>query len=346
MPVLEYKCPGCGSGMVFDVDSGKLTCSGCGRQDNILQIPDVLTSYVFSEEDVAKEYCCNNCGAVIIADHETSATTCKFCDSPVVLSERLTGKLAPAKIIPFTVSEEEAVKAFRKWCKRGLFTPARFKPADRIKKLTAMYVPFWLYNLHSDVEVQATGKKNNTYTSGDYEYTDTKYYDVYRKICLEYVKVPVDAAEKMDDRLMDHLEPFPYDRLEDFSTAYLSGYIAEKYSYNEKELFPRVKTKIREYIDDYIDGTMSEYDSVSYQDISIDTRTQQAQYVLLPVWIVLYDFDKTEHTFALNGRTGKVAGKPPVSRFKVTCWFTGISALFFISLQELSSWIIDGRLPW
>lgn len=346
MPVIEYKCPNCGSSMIFDVDSGKLSCESCGRQDNILQIPDLLTNYVFSAEDVTKEYHCNNCGAVIMTEAETSATSCSFCDSPVVLSDRLSGKLAPAKIIPFTVSKEETVKAFRKWCKRGIFTPGSFKPADRIKKLTAMYVPFWLYDLHNNVEVHATGKKVSSYTSGDYEYTDTQYYDVYRKLRLNYVKVPIDAAEKMNDELMDQLEPFPYDRLEDFKTAYLSGYIAEKYSYNEQELFPRVKRKINEYINDYIDDTMTEYDSVSYNDVQVDTDLKRAEYALFPVWIVLYDYKKAEHTFALNGRTGKVVGKPPVSRLKVTAWYTGISAILFISLQQLTSWLMGGEVPW
>ncbi len=346
MPVIEYKCPNCGSSMVFDADSGKLTCESCGRQDNILQIPDLLTHYVFSAEDAGKEYHCNNCGAAIMTEAATSATSCSFCDSPVVLSDRLSGNLAPAKIIPFTVSEEQAVKAFRKWCKRGIFTPARFKPANRIKKMTGIYVPFWLYDLHNQVEVRATGKKVSTYSSGDYEYTDTKHYDVYRKIRLNYVKVPVDAAEKMNDGLMDQLEPFPYDRLKEFNTAYLSGYIAEKYSYNEQELYPRVKQKIREYINDYIEDTVSEYDSVSYDDIRVDTDLKQAEYALFPVWIVLYDYQKAEHAFALNGRTGKVAGKPPVSRMKVAAWYAGISAVLFFSLQQLTTWLMGGGLPW
>lgn len=346
MPVIEYKCPNCGSSMIFDADSGKLTCQSCGRKDNIFQIPDLLTKQGFTSEDPAKEYHCNNCGAVIMTDAETSATSCSFCDSPVVLSDRLSGDLAPAKIIPFTISKEEAVKAFRKWCKRGILTPVGFMSGNRIKKITGVYVPFWLYDLNNDVEVHATGINVSSYTSGNYEYTDTDYYDVYRRIQLNYLKVPVDAADKMNDLLMDQLEPFPYDRLEDFKTPYLSGYIAEKYFYNEKELYDRVEDKVYDYIDSYIDGTVTEYDSVSYDDVTVDTELIQAQYVLLPVWIVLYDYDKSEHTFALNGRTGKVAGKPPVSKLKVTAWFAGIAAVTFFSLQQLTAYLMEGGLPW
>ena len=44
-------------------------------------------------------------------------------------------------------------------------------------------------------------RKSGTYTRGDYIYTETKYYDVYRDINLDYVKVPVDASEKMNDQI-------------------------------------------------------------------------------------------------------------------------------------------------
>lgn len=346
MPVIEHKCPGCGASMVFGADSGMLSCLYCGKNEKVSNIPDALTRQVFTDSDRTKEYYCNSCGAVIMTDEYTSATRCSFCEAPVALGDRLTGKLAPAKIIPFTVSKEEAVKAFRKWCKRGIFTPAGFKPGRRIKKLTGVYVPYWLYDLHSDVEVYAQGKKVDTYTSGDYEYTDTEHYDVYRKLSLDYVKVPVDAAEKMKDELMDQLEPFPYDRLEEFRTPYLSGYIAEKYTYDEEELFPRVKEKINDYIDDYIEGTMLQYDSVSYNDIRVRTERLRADYVLLPVWVVLYDYNQSEYTFVMNGQTGKVAGKPPVSKVKVTAWFTGIAGILFLGLQQLTAYLLGGDLPW
>ena len=52
MNVIEYKCPNCGSGMVFDSEKGTLSCNYCGRQDEIEGSLDplgqrqfVITSY-------------------------------------------------------------------------------------------------------------------------------------------------------------------------------------------------------------------------------------------------------------------------------------------------------------
>ncbi|QCJ41284.1 TFIIB-type zinc ribbon-containing protein [Bacillus sp. S3] len=333
--ILHYKCPSCGSDMSFDPDSGELSCQSCGRHENIENYPEELRTASFSEDE-ANEYHCENCGAVLMTAAETAATNCGFCGAGVVIADRLSGQLAPGKVIPFTISKEEAVKAFQKWCRKGLLTPKGFMTADRIKSITGMYVPFWLFDLNSKVQVNATCTKVRTYDQGDYTYTETKYFDVYRDINLDYVKIPVDASEKMNDELMDKLEPYPYDQLKEFKTPYLAGYLAEKYNYTDEELLPRAKDKISDYIDSYIHSTLSGYHSVNMKEKQVDTKSVKSNYVLLPVWMVSYDYNHSEHTFAMNGQTGKVVGKPPISTGKVAAWFSGITAGTFFALKCIS----------
>ncbi|PTY80620.1 hypothetical protein B5V89_00625 [Heyndrickxia sporothermodurans] len=339
--ILHYKCPSCGSDMGFDSESGKLSCESCGNQETIENYPEELIESRFSEDE-AKEYHCENCGAVLITETETVATSCSFCGAGVVIADRLSGHLAPAKVIPFTISKEEAREAFKKWCRKGLLTPKGFMNADRIKSITGMYVPFWLFDLNSKVQVDAVCTKVRTYTRGDYIYTETKYYDAFRDLNLDYVKIPVDASEKMNDELMDKLEPYPYEQLKDFKTPYLAGYIAERYNYSDEELLPRAKDKISGYIDSYVSSTFSGYHSVSYRNKQVDTRNVKSDYVLLPVWMVSYDYNKSEHTFAMNGQTGKVVGKPPTSKGKVAMWFGGIASGTFLALKCFSLFMGGG----
>ena len=341
--VIQYKCPNCGDDMAFDSESGKLSCGSCGRTDQIEDFSDEFISTKFSEDE-AKEYVCNNCGGAVITDADTSATSCSFCGAAVVLADRISGIHAPDKVIPFQISKEEAIQAFKKWCKNGRLTPKGFMSANRIKGITGIYVPFWLYDLHTLAEVNARATKVREYTQGDYIYTETKHYDVYRKIDLTFNKVPVDASEKMDDDLMDRLEPYDYGSLKDFKTPYLAGYLAEKYNYNNKDLFPRVKSKVSSYIDKYIRSTISGYSSVQYKQKHVNTNETKAYYVLLPVWMVYYDYDKQEHTFAMNGVNGKVVGKPPLSLAKVSAWFGSIAAATFIAAKIVT--IIVGGDIW
>jgi hypothetical protein len=174
------------------------------------------------------------------------------------------------------------------------------------------------------------------YTRGDYEYTETQHFQIHRQLRLNYKKVPVDASRKMNDGLMDRLEPFPYEELKDFKTAYLAGFIAEKYSYDDEELLPRAKDKIRAYIESAISSSVSGYTTVNYTNKQIDTSLKQSDYVLLPVWMVYYDYNKKQHTFAMNGQTGKVVGKPPLSKLKIAAWFAGVSCVSLLAFKLIA----------
>lgn len=214
---------------------------------------------------------------------------------------------------------------------------------DRIKKMTGMYVPFWLYDIDGKAEVAAIGTRMRTYQQGDTVITETDFYDVYREIDLSYLKVPADASEKMDDELMDKLEPYDYSDLKDFRMPYLAGFLAEKYDFDEDALFSRIESKIVPYIDTYIGSTISGYSTVSYTNKQIIANKKKVYYTLFPVWMVYYDFENKEHTFAMNGQTGKVVGKPPISGGKVAAWFMGIAISTFAVLKTIS-YLVGGVL--
>jgi len=361
--VINYKCPGCGADMAFDSQTGMLRCASCGRTDNIDQMAGHKStsqpgdvSYEMNEEDVkaansafehdyadssdadepskhatfneneATEYHCNNCGAVLITDAQTTATTCSFCGSGVVLGDRLSGALAPALVIPFSINKEQAQEAFKKWCKKGRLTPKDFMTADRIKNITGLYVPFWLYDLNGRGEADATCTRVRTYTMGEWIYTETKWYHVFRKVDLNYSRIPCDSSKKMDDGMMDKLEPYDYQNLKDFNTPYLAGYIAEKYDFNDEEMLPRIKERVNGYVDQYIRSTISGYTTININREDINIRKKKADYTLMPVWMVCYDYKQAEHIFMMNGQTGKIIGKPPLSKAKMLAWFAGVSA--------------------
>lgn len=371
--VIHYKCPNCGADMAFDSQTGMLRCGSCGRTDNIEKMAGKQQSsnegdvrYEMDEDDIraansgfehdyadssnedepsyhstfgendAREYHCKNCGAVLITDAQTTATTCSFCGAGVVLGDRLSGKMAPAMVIPFTISKEQAQEAFKKWCKKGLLTPSDFMTADRIKNITGLYVPFWLYDMNGRGEAEATCTRVRTYTMGDWIYTETKWYHVYRKVDLNYNRIPCDSSKKMDDTMMDKIEPYDYRNLKNFNMPYLAGYIAEKYDFDEEQMLPRIKDRVGSYVDQYIRSTISGYSTVNINRKDIFIRKKRADYTLMPVWMVCYDYKQAEHIFMMNGQTGKIVGKPPLSKAKIFYWFTGISTGTFIIFQLLT----------
>ncbi len=330
-----YKCPGCGAPITFNGEAGQMVCEYCDTHVDVTQmdvINDMYSENVVDETPVEREYCdfdgykCESCGAEIVTDEYTSATFCSFCGSPTMIKGRLSGALKPEKLIPFKIQRDAAVEAYKKWAGKGLVTPSGFRKESTIEKITGIYVPFWLYDYGADAHVNAKATKKRTDRRGDTIYTHTDHYNVGRHVQAEFDKIPTDASEKMDDRIMDLLEPYNYSELTDFQMPYLSGYQSEKFTYDANELATRAEKRVRQYIIDEARGTISGYSSVNIISSNVKLNRHKADYTLMPVWILNYNYKGKMHTFAMNGQTGKIVGKLPKSFGKIAAWFGGIFA--------------------
>jgi hypothetical protein len=251
------------------------------------------------------------------------------------MEDRIT-QVKPASIIPFSVSKEEATQGYMKWCKKGILTPKSFTSQNTIEKISGIYVPFWIYDYDTEVSLRADCTRVRMERHGNTELTHTDHFDVYREVKTSYNRVPVDASEKMEDNIMDKLEPFNYEALKDFAMPYLSGFLSEKYNYTSEEIKERVERRVSEYAYTAARNTISGYatTNVVYENISL--RNKKSQYILLPVWILNYRYFGKNYTFAMNGQTGKVVGSLPISRGKVAGWFAGVAAVTFAIVQIAS----------
>ncbi len=340
----SFKCAGCGHNLVFDPDMGKLVCEACGYSCDMEEAGDESerdfetvssksTSGEFAEGE-AVQFHCQNCGAVLITDKYTSATVCGYCDSPVMLSERLSDKLAPAYAIPFQINAEDARAKFTEWAKKRRVIPTSFIKNDKLKDIQGVYVPFWLYDMNGRGDVNAHCTRVSTRTQGDYRVTTTRHYDVYRKVAVDYVKIPVDASETMIDEYMDMIEPFDYSQLSKFNMAFLAGFSAEKYTYDDKALLPRISQRVAGYVRDFVKSTIRGYTTTMITHENYDAKQRNASYTLLPVYVLNYDHEGKTYSFMMNGQTGKIVGKPPISKGKCAGYF-GISFIASLAISVL-----------
>ncbi len=329
----SFKCASCGASLMFDPDKGKLVCDSCGyscemeAMDSDVNadfetVHEKSTAGSFSEGE-AVEFHCQNCGAVLITDKYTSACMCSYCDSPVFLSERLSDNLAPAYAIPFKINADEARVKFTEWAKKRKVIPTSFIKNDRLKDIQGIYVPFWLYDLNGRGDVFAKCTRVSSRVQGEYRVTTTRHFDVQRKVAVDYFKIPVDASEKMNDEYMDMLEPFDYSSLSKFNMGYLAGFSAEKYTYDDKQLLPRVSQRVASYVRDFVKTTIRGYTTCIITNEHYDAKQRDAKYTLLPVYVLNYEHQGETYSFMMNGQTGKIVGKPPISKAKCAGFFTG-----------------------
>lgn len=323
---VSVKCSNCGADMVFDADKQQMYCEHCGtrmkpedlKQDLAPEDNPQWQAEKTGWEDGASQYTCGNCGAAVVTDRDTSATFCAFCGSPTIIPERLVDAYRPSELIPFQHGREEALKSFFAWCRKGRLTPRDFVSDKNVEKLTGLYLPFWLFDIDVDMRFQATGVKVDRVTAGNTITTTTSYFDIVRNRKMAWDRIPLDGATRVDDTLMEILEPFSYEKLVDFDMKYLSGFYAEKYDLKEEELYQRLKDRVAGYARDEFNGSVSGYTRVTdVVDKSVYYKPKNA-YALLPVWMLNYTYRGKKYTFAMNGQTGKVAGEPPVSPLKVS----------------------------
>lgn len=82
---------------------------------------------------------------------------------------------------------------------------------------------------------------------------------------------------------------------------------------------------------------ISEIPGDTYRGLQVDSEysAQTFKHVLLPVWILSYVYGARSYQVAVNGCTGKIAGKYPLSWIKVTIvTIIGLIILFYVLSQS------------
>ncbi len=334
--IQQYKCPNCGAELRFNPTKQGFGCEYCDsfftpeecKAANEKMQTEEEAQKPLQEEFAAETnlYRCPSCGGELITDQNTSATECYYCHNPVILEGRLDGSYRPARVIPFKISEEEAHNIFKAWCKKRWFLPKSFTTESQLLHMRGVYVPFWVANCDVHGEMRALCKKIRSWRSGSYRYTETKEFDVYRNASLQFIGIPADGASKIEDALMEAIEPFDYREALDFEMAYLSGFLSDKYDVNRSQVFPRIRNRAVNGSDQMLRASMTGYNSIRVTQSEMHILRTQWEYMLLPVWFMTYQYKGKQYSFAINGQSGKQAGTPPLNTAKLAWVCAGVAA--------------------
>ena len=365
--VTNYQCPGCTGPLHFVGATGKLECDYCGASYDVAEIEALYAekeekataAQQAAEEKAAekketsaadggdwdtsgfsedwgeegahmKAYSCPSCGAELICDESTAATSCPYCGNPTVVPGQFSGELRPDFILPFKLGREDAIKALKEHYKGKVLLPKTFTNENHVQEIRGIYVPFWMFDGEAAGDARYEATRSHSYVSGDYEITKTEHFDVYRAGSVTFEKVPVDASSKMPDDHMDSIEPYDYDELKGFSTAYLPGFLADKYDVSVEESRERADQRCEGTLDAALRGSVTGYDTCIRLTGSTNLTRGKVHYALMPVWMLNTKWQGKDFLFAMNGQTGKLVGDLPVSWGKFWGMFAGIAALLSI----------------
>lgn len=293
-----------------------------------------------AEADGLRVYSCPSCGAELICDQSTAATACPYCGNPAIVPGQFSGALRPDYILPFRLSKDDAVQALRAHYKGKPFLPRSFTSANHIEQIQGVYVPFWLFDGGAEGAASYRASNTNVFETGDYEITETRHYHVVRAGSLAFEKIPVDASSKMPDDHMDSIEPFDYAQLRPFSTAYLPGYLADKYDVTIDDSRDRTDTRCRETLAQALRDTVTGYGACVTEREDIALRRGKVHYALLPVWMLSTKWHGQDFLFAMNGQTGKLVGDLPTDRGRFWGMFAAIAAPLTVALTAILQFLL------
>lgn len=349
-----YKCRNCGGELHFDPRIGKLKCEFCdaeypvsdyeAEKPPVPKKPSANASRPDQTEQAVKEarrqgytratddstdlasdlalFSCPHCGAQVVTDRNTVATTCVFCSTPLVLEQQMQAGFTPEMIIPFAVDKRQIEKLYERYIASKPFYPEEYSKANVIQKIQAFYLPFWLYTMDVEGDLQASGEKTWTRTTSQWIITEHDVFFIDLAGGLQFDKVPVIASSKTPRNAMDALEPFDYSKLVPYNSGYLPGFLASRYDCPEEMCSQSAKERAQHSFEKAMLNTLHEYQAVKITGGQTRFHLRPAAYALLPAYLLFMDYDNEEdRLIAINGQTGKIVGNIPVDRRKRILFF-------------------------
>ena len=126
---------------------------------------------------------------------------------------------------------------------------------------------------------------------------------------------------------MESIEPFKFEDAVDFKTAYLAGYLADKYDVTAEQSIDRANERIKRSTEDAFASTVKGYHSVTTENSSIRLHNGKAKYALYPVWLLNTTWKGKKYLFAMNGP----------ANLSATCrWITGCTLSGLAGLRQAS----------
>lgn len=286
---------------------------------------------------------CDGCGATINFTPPETSTSCDFCGSKIVAQPKAADPLvAPEGILPFSVTNGQAVDGFNKWLSSLWFAPSALKTMASAEKLSSVYIPYWTYD--SDTATSYTGERGEDYTETE-TYTEngetktrsvtkTRWYPASGTVTRHFDDVCIPATLSLSEKHLSRLEPWDLKLLKSYEPAFLSGHKAQTYQVTVEQGFDKFRgiaeNQIASDVRHAIGGDRQRVHSSSTEYSSVTFK-----HLLLPVYAGAYRFSGKGYQIVINGRTGEVQGERPYSWVKIGLLVLAVIVVLLVVLSVM-----------
>jgi hypothetical protein len=270
---------------------------------------------------------CQSCQAISVFDPARVAQRCDFCGSAqLVPYEQIKAPISPESLLAFKVSESDVRETIRQWYKSRWFSPNKLGTSAITDTVRGIYLPYWTFDAQAHAEWTAE--------SGYHYYTTETYKDAngnsqtrqVQHTRWEFSSGAVDhffddelvpASLGVKEELLRKIEPFPTKDLMPYKAGYVAGWVVEQYQIDLVSAAPSVHAsrwtlKVQSMCAAQVPGD-------TYKNLKRRGRLHRANFQArsLPVWLLTFNYGSEAYQVLINGYTGAIAGKYPLSVVKI-----------------------------
>ena len=329
-------CPYCGA-----IVPGQLKSDGAGIEEH--DLAEALRRTAPEQRGWRAEKIsvkCQSCRAISIFDPGRAAQRCDFCGSPAIAPyEETKDPIRPESVLPFKLSEDQVRDQLRTWYGSRWFAPNRLKKAALTDTLKGIYIPYWTFDAKAQAQWNAE--------SGYYYYEDESYRDDNGRTETRRVQkirwqpsagkvehffddTLICGSVGVEKELIQEVESYPTTTdLKPYDANFLRGWVVERYQVDLSQAADRS----REIMEGEMEALCaSDVPGDTHRNLQVETQylARTFKHILAPIWLVSYTFGASNFQVIVNGYTGKLAGKHPISWVKVALAVVG--ALIAIGL--------------
>ncbi|MFN7132647.1 MAG: hypothetical protein ACK4N5_11240, partial [Myxococcales bacterium] len=157
----RFRCGKCAAPVTWDPSQKAMACEYCGAAEPV-EVPQAeIVEHAIEKAMSAPGHTgldrpvrrvrCGNCNATVSFDPGVVAGRCAFCGAAAVTEVQGENRtFRPESLLPFTVSKEQALEAYRRWLAGLWFRPNDLKKKAELQEIAGVYLPFWTFDAHAE----------------------------------------------------------------------------------------------------------------------------------------------------------------------------------------------------
>ena len=355
----KHECPACGAQAEWNPATQKLACRFCGtespyrvdRETGKVQELDLVTALRNLPADERgwltekRSVQCQSCRAVMVFEPERVGQNCEFCGSPALVDyTEVKAPIRPQGVLPFKIDATRVRDDIRRWWRSKWLAPGRLARTALVDTLRSIYIPYWTFDAqvhcpwqaeagyHYYVSVQGRDAQGRPVTRQEQR---TRWEPASGAVDHFFDDEAVPGTQGLALDILHQVEPFPTREVVSYDTAFLAGHVVEHYRVVLVDAAQRAQEQMRATLEGLCAG---EVPGDTYRNLQIDPQYagRTFKHVLVPVWLLSYNYGAKTFQVIANGYTGRIAGRYPRSVWKIVLLILAalIVVLTFVTLSN------------